>query len=86
VALLIADECIHCDVCEPACPDRAIGPGRSFYVIDPDRCTECVGHYAEAHCRVICPVACNVQDPQRPECREQLLAKFDRLHAVVGNR
>ncbi|WP_414708093.1 4Fe-4S binding protein, partial [Psychrobacter sp. UBA6730] len=27
MALLITDECINCDVCEPACPNEAISEG-----------------------------------------------------------
>ena len=45
MALLITDECINCDVCEPECPNEAISQGEEFYVIDPTRCTECVGHF-----------------------------------------
>ena len=44
MALLITDECINCDVCEPECPNEAISMGEEIYVIDPSRCTECVGH------------------------------------------
>ena len=43
MALLITDECINCDVCEPECPNDAIAQGEEIYVIDPTRCTECVG-------------------------------------------
>ena len=56
MALLITDECINCDVCEPACPNEAISEGDDIYVIDPDLCTECVGHFDEPQCVVICPV------------------------------
>lgn len=45
MALMITDECINCDVCEPECPNGAISPGDEIYVIDPALCTECVGHY-----------------------------------------
>ena len=45
MALKITDECINCDVCEPACPNQAISQGPTIYVIDPARCTECVGHH-----------------------------------------
>ena len=44
MALIIADGCINCDICEPECPHEAISAGDEIYVIDPDRCTECVGH------------------------------------------
>ena len=29
MALLITDECINCDVCEPECPNGAISEGES---------------------------------------------------------
>jgi ferredoxin len=45
MALIITDECINCDVCEPECPNNAISQGDEIYIIDPDKCTECVGHY-----------------------------------------
>ena len=44
MALMITDECINCDVCEPECPNEAISQGPEIYVIDPKKCTECVGH------------------------------------------
>ena len=39
MALMITDECINCDVCEPECPNDAISMGEEYYVIDPMRCT-----------------------------------------------
>jgi ferredoxin len=82
VALIITDECINCDVCEPVCPNGAIRPGELIYVIAPDRCTECVGHFDEPQCQVVCPVACIPLDPAHAETRAQLLAKFERLQAA----
>ena len=35
MALMITDECINCDVCEPECPNDAISQGEEIYVIDP---------------------------------------------------
>jgi len=79
MALRITDECINCDVCEPPCPNEAISMGESFYVIDPDRCTECVGHFDEPQCQVVCPVECIELDPAHPEDQPMLLAKYARL-------
>lgn len=79
MALKITDECINCDVCEPACPNQAIFFGAQRYEIDPDRCTECVGHFDEPQCVVLCPVDCIPADEQRPESRAELLAKSRRL-------
>jgi ferredoxin len=79
VALLITDECINCDVCEPECPNDAISLGPEHYDIEPGRCTECVGHYNEPQCVQVCPVACIPVDPQRVETRDQLWIKFTAL-------
>jgi len=85
MALIITDECINCDVCEAVCPNGAISMGPEIYRIDPDRCTECVGHFDEPQCRQVCPVDCIPFDPDRRETREQLLEKHDRLQAEAGN-
>ncbi|GIX35676.1 MAG: ferredoxin [Lysobacteraceae bacterium] len=79
MALRISDLCINCDVCAPACPNTAIYQGETIYEIDPDRCTECVGHFEEPQCQLVCPVECIDLDPQHPETREQLLEKARRL-------
>jgi ferredoxin len=79
MALMITDECINCDVCEPACPNQAIYQGDIIYEIDPTRCTECVGHFAEPQCRLVCPVDCIPLDPSYQETQEQLMEKYKRL-------
>ena len=56
MSLKITDECINCDVCEPACPNEAIYPGEVYYEIDPFKCTECIGHFDEPQCQIFCPV------------------------------
>ncbi len=81
MALKITDECINCDVCEPECPNEAIYMGPEIYHIDPDKCTECVGHFDEPQCVVVCPVDCIPLDEDRPETREELLVKYERLTA-----
>ena len=83
MALKITHECINCDVCEPVCPNHAITQGAEIYQIDPDLCTECVGHFAEAQCVQVCPVNCIPLDPDHAETPEQLLAKFHRLTAIT---
>ncbi len=82
MALKITDACINCDVCEPECPNGAISPGEEFYVIDPGKCTECVGHFDQPQCREVCPVDCIPLDPEHVEGRDELLAKYHRLVAV----
>ena len=79
MALLITDECINCDVCEPECPNSAIYPGEEIYEIDPLRCTECVGHFDEPQCVVVCPVECIIVDPERTETINILLKRYQTL-------
>ena len=81
MALFITDDCINCDVCEPACPNTAISQGQDIYQIEPARCTECVGHFDEPQCMDVCPVSCIMPDPERRESREQLEGKYQRLMA-----
>src|SRR5665811_1902062 len=63
MALIINDACTACDACEPVCPNKAITAGNPFYVIDPMKCTECVGAEDEPQCKLVCPVECIVQNP-----------------------
>ena len=81
MALRITDQCINCDVCEPECPNEAISMGEEFYRIDPQRCTECVGHFEQPQCREVCPVDCIPLDPDFTETREQLVLKYEHLQA-----
>lgn len=76
MSLKITDECINCDVCEPVCPNQAIYMGPEIYVIDPTRCTECVGHFDEPQCRALCPVDCIPKDESYSENNEALYKKF----------
>lgn len=76
MALIISDECINCDVCEPECPNSAISQGESIYVIDPALCTECVGHHDRPQCMEVCPVDCISQDPDRVESPDSLYQKY----------
>ena len=82
MALIITDECINCDVCEPECPNEAIYQGDSIYEIDPNRCTECVGHFDEPQCQLVCPVDCIPLDPAFMETEEQLMEKYEKLIAI----
>jgi len=76
MSLIITDDCINCDVCEPECPNAAISQGEEIYVIDPNLCTQCVGHYDEPQCQQVCPVDCIPLDEAHPETEEQLMAKY----------
>ena len=76
MAIIITDECINCGACEPECPNSAISQGEEIYEIDPDLCTECVGHYDEPQCQQVCPVDCIPLDPNHQETREELMEKY----------
>ncbi|HSG03165.1 MAG TPA: YfhL family 4Fe-4S dicluster ferredoxin [Marinobacterium sp.] len=82
MALMITDECINCDVCEPECPNEAISPGDEIYEIDPKKCTECVGHYDTPQCVEVCPVDCIPKDPDNVETEAMLMQKYENLIAA----
>lgn len=79
MSLLISDECINCDVCEPECPNGAISQGEEIYVIDPNLCTECVGHHDTPQCVEVCPVDCIDKDPDVVEDHDSLYQKYLKL-------
>jgi ferredoxin len=85
MSLKITDQCINCDVCEPECPNGAISMGTEIYVIDPRKCTECVGHFDRPQCVEVCPVDCIPLDPDFVESREMLMAKFERLERAKAH-
>ena len=82
MALIITDECINCDVCEPECPNDAIYQGEEIYEIDPLKCTECVGHYDEPQCQQVCPIDCIPLNPDYQETNEELWRKFRQLSGL----
>ena len=79
MALIITDECINCDICEPVCPNEAIKQGELIYEINPSLCTECVGHFNEPQCVSVCPVNCIPKDPNYIESPDVLLEKYQKL-------
>ena len=79
MAYIITEECINCAACEPECPNDAISAADEIYEIEPDKCTECVGHFNESQCAAVCPVDCCVPDPDHKESKEDLMAKFKML-------
>ena len=81
MAYKITEECISCGACETECPNGAISEGETIYVIDPDKCTECVGAADTSKCADICPVGAPEPDPDRQESKEELQAKYDKLHS-----
>lgn len=56
MALEIVDSCVNCYACEPLCPNAAIYQAKPHFLIDPERCTECVGDYEDPQCASICPI------------------------------
>ncbi|QQS54298.1 MAG: YfhL family 4Fe-4S dicluster ferredoxin [Candidatus Competibacteraceae bacterium] len=83
MALMITDECINCDVCEPECPNEAIYQGEEIYEIDPSRCTQCVGHFDTPQCIEVCPVDCIIPDLNHAETDEQLQTKYEKLTSTA---
>lgn len=82
MAYKITEECINCAACVPECDvQEAISEGPEIFVIDPEKCTECVGNYVEPKCAEVCPVdECCIPDPEHEETRGQLLAKWQSFH------
>ncbi len=80
MAYKITDECISCGACETECPNQAIKEGEKTYVIDPHRCTECVGAHEASKCKETCPVDACVPNDAHKESKDQLLAKYKKLH------
>ena len=81
MALKITEDCSSCDACVDPCPNQAISVGTLFYVIDPLRCTECVGAEDEPQCKLVCPADCITDHPDFRETREQLLGKYQSLQS-----
>ena len=55
--------------------------GKSDLVIDPEKCTECVGAEDEPQCKLVCPAECIVQNPDYVETKDELVSKYEKLHA-----
>ena len=80
MAYKITEECISCGACEPECPNAAIKEGETTFIVDPKKCTECVGAYPSSKCAETCPVNACAPDPAHQETKEQLLEKWQALH------
>ncbi|MFO8100958.1 MAG: YfhL family 4Fe-4S dicluster ferredoxin [Dehalococcoidia bacterium] len=80
MAYMITEDCIACGACESECPNDAISEGEQIFVIDPDKCTECVGAFESSQCAGVCPVDACVPNPDRKETKEELLEKWRQLH------
>jgi ferredoxin len=53
---IVASQCTACSACEAECPNKAIFEKNGVFVIDPKKCTECIGFYDSAQCVAVCPV------------------------------
>ncbi len=80
MAMKIVEECIACGACEPECPNQAISTDGTTYLVAADHCTECVGAHETQKCIEVCPVDCIIVDPEHTESRDELQAKYTRLH------
>jgi len=80
MAYKITEDCISCGACDMECANGAIAEGTGIFVIDPYKCTECVGNFESPQCAAVCPVDACVPDPEHPESHEELLAKWHSLH------
>ncbi len=83
MALMITDECIACDACREECPTEAIEENDPIYLIDSDRCTECVGFFDEPQCISVCPVDCIITDPDNIESVEELKYKLKQFESEI---
>ena len=80
---MITEECVNCGACESMCPGGGISEGEETFVIDPSRCTECVGFHHTQQCARVCPVDCCVVDPNNIEAEAAL---FDRAQKLQSGR
>jgi len=95
MATVITSECINCGACEAECPNTAIYQGgvewelngvrhpplsQDVFYIVPEKCTECVGFFAQEACAAVCPVDCCIPDPDIPETEDVLIARTKTLH------
>jgi len=80
MAFKITDDCISCGACEAECMNKAISEGDSHFVIDPDKCTECIGNSPSPKCAEVCPVSAPISDSDHVESKDQLLEKWRKLH------
>ena len=80
MALMITEDCTACDACVVECPNEAISPGEPIYVIDPFRCTECVGAHDAPACQPVCEPECIVPHPDFQETPQELQEKYEALH------
>jgi ferredoxin len=50
-----------------------------IYEINPNLCTECVGHFDTPQCEEVCPIDCIPMNPDVVETHEALMQKYYQL-------
>ena len=85
MANMITGKCINCGACERMCPGEGISRGEEMFVIDPTRCTECVGFYHTQQCARACPVDCCVIDPNNVESEAVLFERAKKLYPETAD-
>ena len=85
MATMITEQCFNCGVCERMCPGEAISKGEETFVIDPARCTECVGFHHAQQCARVCPIDCCVIDPNNVEIEAALFERARKLHPETAD-
>ena len=86
MATMITEECTNCGACVSECPNDAISEGDDIHVIDPARCTECVGFHAYEACQAVCAPECCVPDPNNVESEQALFERARILHPESADR
>ncbi len=79
MSLMITKDCISCEACLEECPEGAIYEDEPTFMIDADRCTECISDATEPACIMVCPVECIKPDPDNVESPEELRFKHEML-------
>jgi ferredoxin len=80
MAYQISEDCVKCSACELECPNQAIREEENQYVIDPNRCSECVGAYPSSKCAEMCAVDAPQPDPAHRKTKEALMKIWQELH------
>ncbi len=77
---IITEECIVCNACVDDCPTEAISEGDDIFLIDQDKCIECVEESDEAQCVEVCPIDdCIILDPNNKMSKDDLIARRNEL-------
>lgn len=80
MAMIISDGCISCDACMAECPKSAISEGKDIYVIDPQKCTECLGIADSPQCVDVCPAGCIYPDQMDSKAADILVEHSKKVH------